>query len=128
MTIYGTLIAGHAAGRIQPGEWTPPDGQWVLLIGSEDPDVEDDVDVGDYFGVQETFDFTNVTLVRFGMRLRNTISTSIDFRVSVLVSGTEVWSEQIPHGEIREYATRTVNVHHLAGDRTFEVRLLAVAP
>jgi hypothetical protein len=128
MALFGTLIAGHQAGRIQPGQWTPPDGDWVVLIGSENPLAEDEVEVGDYFGLQEIFDFTTITLITFAMRLRNTTTPTIDFKVSVLVSGVEIWSEQIAHGALRDYTARTLNVHHLTGDRPLEVRLEAVAP
>jgi hypothetical protein len=128
MADVGTIGAGHLAGRIQPTGWTAPDGSWVMLLGSEYPDVEEDVIIGDFVGFSQMVDFTNITSVNFGMKFRNTTSTAIGFEVRVLVSGAELLSVKIPAGETRDYTRRTINVHHLTGDRDLEVRLEAVAP
>jgi len=124
----GTLIAGRRAGRIQPTGWTPPDGDWCFLVGAENPDAEEDVVPGDRFGVEQTVDLTDIKTITFAMKLRNTTSTGIDFRAAFLVSGVELWSEQIPHGETREYVKRTINVSHLEGDRPIVLRLEAKTP
>lgn len=128
MALYGTLIAGHRAGRIEPGAWTPPDGDWVVLIGSEDPLAEEEVEIGDYFGLEQSIDLTAVMLITLGMKFRNTVTAAIDFKVSVLVGGAEVWSDQISHGETRDYTRRTINVYDQVGAQLVEVRLEAVAP
>ena len=124
----GTLIAGHMAGRIQPSQWTPPDGDWCFLIGSEDDAVEEAIEVGDRFDVTQVVDLTNVSTISFAFKFRNTSTPSIDFVASFLVSDTELWSERISHGEVREYARRTINVSQLGGDRKIAMRLEAVSP
>jgi hypothetical protein len=122
----GTLVAGHRAGRIQPSEWTPPDGDWCFLIGSENADVEEDVEIGDVFGVEQEVYIGDVRTITFAMKLRNTTTAGIDFKASFLVGGTEIWSEQIALGATREYAKRTINVSHLTGVQTVALRLEAV--
>jgi hypothetical protein len=124
----GTLIAGRRAGRIQPTGWTPPDGDWCFLVGAENPLAEEDVIVGDRFGVEQTIDLTSIKTITFAMKLRNTTSTAIDFRAIFTVSGIELWSEQIATGAAREYVERTVNVSHLGGNRPIALRLEAVVP
>lgn len=122
------LVAGHAAGRLKPEAYTAPDGSYVLLLGAEDPNVEEDVEVGDYASVNTTFDVTDLTLLTFALRFRNTASVSgPDFKVVVELDGTELWSEQIPRGELRQYAKRTVNVAPFDGNAHLEIRLEAVA-
>lgn len=126
MADEGTLIAGHRAGRIQPTGWTPPDGDWCFLIGSESADVEDDVEIGDIFGVEQEVFLGDVRTLSFAMKLRNTPDPAIDFKASLNIGGSEVWSEQIAHGETREYVRRTVNVSHLTGVQVVSLRLEAV--
>ena len=48
-TDQGPLIFSQRAGRIQPTGWTPTDGDWCILIGSEDANKEDDIEIGDKF-------------------------------------------------------------------------------
>jgi hypothetical protein len=123
------LISSQHAGRIQPTGWTPPDGDWCILIGSEDPDKEDDIEIGDKFGFSQDIDLTSVTLITFAMQFRNTTpATSVDFKVSFTVGGVEKWSEQIPAGAIRDYAQRTVNVYDQTGTKAMALVLEAVAP
>jgi hypothetical protein len=86
--------------------------------------------VGDYFGVIDQVDMTGITLITFGMRLRNTTSSGggVQFRASMIVDGSEEWGEEISFGELRDYTARTVNVSNLTGFKSLEIRLEAVTP
>jgi len=123
------LIFSQHAGRIQPTGWTPPDGDWCILIGSEDPDKEADIEIGDAFGFEQDVDLTAVTLIIWAMRFRNSSDiSSVDFKVVLDIGGVEFWSEQIPAGAIRDYTQRTVNVYAEVGVKAVSLTLEAVTP
>ncbi|KKN87408.1 hypothetical protein LCGC14_0258630 [marine sediment metagenome] len=125
----GPLLFGQLAGRIQPTGWTAPDGSWVILIGSEDPDKEDDIEIGDTGGFEQSVDLTSTKLLTWAMKLRNSDdAATVDFKASLTIGGVEFWSEQIAASEIRDYAKRTVNTYGVAGAQTVALLLEAVTP
>lgn len=126
---YSPIVATQRAGRIQPTQWQSPDGSWVLHIGSEDAGHDEDVVVGDYYGLKQSVDFTGLTFVTFALRMRqSTDAASVSFKASVLIDGAEIWSLEPGVGETVEYGQRTANVAHLTGAHDLEFRLEAVAP
>lgn len=69
-----TLIAGagFTAGRIQPTNYVPVDGDWVFCIGSDLPGMERVVAVGEQAGIQQDVDLTSVTRISYAVALRQT--------------------------------------------------------
>lgn len=128
-TDQGPLIFSQRAGRIQPTGWTPPDGDWCILIGSDDPDKEDDIEIGEKFGFEQDVDLTAVKTITWAMKFRNSSDiSSVDFKVVLDIGGVEFWSEQIPAGAVRDYTERTVNVYAEVGVQAVSLVLEAVAP
>ena len=125
----GPLLFGQLGGRIQPEGWTAPDGDWVILIGSEDPDKDDDIEIGDKGGFELSIDLTATKLLTWAMKFRNSDdAATIDFNVALEIGGVEYFSEQIAASAIRDYAQRTVNVFNLTGAQTVAMTLEAVTP
>lgn len=54
---------GISQGRIKPRFYTPTDGEYVFVLGSEDPDMYD-MKVGDYVEVHQDLDMTGINLIR----------------------------------------------------------------
>jgi hypothetical protein len=101
----------------------------VILIGSEDPNKEDDIEIGDKFGFEQSIDLTTTKLLTWAMRFRNTSdAATVDFKAVLTIAGVEFWSEQIAASEIRDYTQRTVNVFALTGSQTVAFVLEAVTP
>jgi hypothetical protein len=123
----GTLISGQLAGRIQPVGWTPPDGDWVILIGSENI-RDEDVALGDKDGFEQSIDLTSVDLIRWAMRFRQTTSTTLKFRASVTVDGAEYWAEELAVGAVSDYSERTINVSGITGTKTVAIFIQALNP
>jgi hypothetical protein len=125
---YSPIISAHVSGRIQPQQWQAPDGSWVLLIGVESAGIDEDIEVGDRFGLQQKVDFSGFVLLRFAARFRQSADTgTVGFRASLLLDGAEVWAEEPAASAVVEYSQRTVNVTDV-GIATLEFRLEAVAP
>jgi hypothetical protein len=63
---------GLAAARIKPKNYVPAHGEWCFAVGSDEPGVHDYVEVGEYAGVKQVVDVTNLTTISFAVALRNT--------------------------------------------------------
>jgi hypothetical protein len=125
----GPLLFGQLAGRIQPTGWTAPDGSWAILIGSEDPDKDADIEIGDTGGFEQSIDLTATKLLTWAMKFRNSADAAmVDFKVSLKIDGLEFWSEQIAASAMRDYVQRTVNVTNMTGATVVALVLEAVDP
>ncbi|NIO74647.1 MAG: hypothetical protein GTN69_01870 [Armatimonadetes bacterium] len=69
-----TLLSGSGftAGRIQPINYTPVDGDWVYAIGSDVPGVYEYLEIGAVAGVTQEVHVTDVTLLDFAIGMRQT--------------------------------------------------------
>jgi hypothetical protein len=126
---YSPLISSQLAGRIQPQQWQAPDGSWVLLIGAPDTGRDEDVEVGDYYGLKQTLDLTDVYLISFAIKFRQSAdSMTVGFKARVLVDGVEEFALSLPPSVTMEYVKRTINVTSVTGSVDVEFRLEAVSP
>jgi hypothetical protein len=77
-TAASTLFegAGFTAARIQPVNYDPVDGDWVLCVGSDLPGTIREVAVGDVVGLDQDVDLTSVTMVTFAVGFRQTEGSS----------------------------------------------------
>lgn len=125
----GPLIFAQRAGRIQPTEWTAPDGDWVILIGSEDPDKEDDIEIGDKDGFEQVIDLTSTKILRWSLKMRNSSdAATVNFKAKLTIDGIEYWSAQLAAGETRDFSEVSVLVKDVTGSKTVAITLEAVAP
>lgn len=64
--------AGFTAGRIQPANYSPVDGDWALVLGSDLPGKVRDVVVGEASGIEQDVDLTSHDRVFFAYAFRQT--------------------------------------------------------
>lgn len=126
---YSALVSSARAGRTEPQQWQAPDGSWVLLIGAADAGMDEDVVVGDYYGLKQKVDLTEIYLLSFALKMRQSAdAATVGFRASLLIDGAEEWALEPAAGATEEFTRRTVNVTNVVGARDVEFRLEAVAP
>lgn len=105
-----TLVddGGFAAGRIQPVNYTPVDGDFALVIGSDLPDKIRDVAVGDAFGCYQDVDLTNYDRISFAYSFRQTEGSSaasvrgLETTYPVALTGTDTLQLAIDGGSTQE--------------------------
>lgn len=108
---------GFHAGRIQPSGYTPQDGSYALVLGSDIAGQYADLDTGDFIHFRQDLDLTGVTLLTFAVRVRmpSADPSGLGFQVRVAVGGSIWWDASVDPGSAIEYVTRTLNVSHLTG-------------
>lgn len=126
---YSPLVWGHRSGRMQPQQWQAPDGSWALAIGAELPGADEDIVVGDHYGLKQEVDFTGVYLLGFAVKFRQSASAATtSFQAKLLIDDIEYWSLEPAASQTAEYARRTINVTDISGSAIVEFRLEAVTP
>lgn len=111
----------YNAGRMKPTQWTPPDGEYVIVVGPEVEGPKADIGTGDLAGVTQTLDVTSITMLTFAFQMRQSPDfATLNFRVKVIVGGSTLWSYTPDYGESFD-TTRTVNVTHLTGSQPVQV-------
>ena len=80
------LDLGAQSGRLQPENYTPVDGDYAFVIGSDAPDRYIDISIGAFAGLKRDEDLTSVTLITFALRFRQTQGESAGARRGLLGS------------------------------------------
>lgn len=80
------LDLGAQTGRLQPENYTPVDGDYAFVIGSDEQDRYIDVSIGEIAGIEQTVDLTTITLITFALRFRQTHGESAGARRGLLAS------------------------------------------
>jgi hypothetical protein len=71
---------GFGAGRIQPVNYDPVDGDYAFVVGSDLPGKIRDVAVGEKAGLERDVDFTSIKLITFAVAVRQTEGSSAGAR------------------------------------------------
>lgn len=120
------LGLGVDQGRIEPDNYTPPEGDFVFVLGSDIAGQFLDFEVGDYVEAKQTADFDTTTIARVTVRTRapETMPAGLGWKFSLRIDGSERASEILePDDDFvrdREFAA---NVSQLSGDHELSVRL-----
>jgi len=109
------LIGGHAAGRIQPTNWTPPGGEWCYLVGADSDGIIEEIEDGEESGIEQSIDLTGIFMIVFAMKFRQTSTPGRTFRLSVRIDDTEWFGFSIPTGTTVEYVRRAINATRFTG-------------
>jgi hypothetical protein len=124
--------AGFNSGRIQPVNYTPVDGDYVLCIGSDELGLEIEMAIGDSAAFEQSINLTNVTLVTFSLRFRQVVNTTLGIRFIMFVyidtKLTKPW--QLNYGEddqVLDFVQRTINVHSYTGVRKVGFAIEAIS-
>lgn len=121
-------VLGTHSGRIEPANWTPPDGDYAWVFGSDIDGVEKDLSVGDYVTITQSVDVTAVTLLSFACKFRQSSSATAQFKLEVYANSLLKYTLQPDPGESVDYDSRTINVSALTGSVDVEFRFEVVSP
>ena len=101
---------GITEGRIEPSGWSPPDGTWVLCLGSDVPGLTGRLEVGDYIQASQAGNFPDSTM-RLRARTRGPASVPDgcwwEARLSAVWNGSANVGElvlRVDPGELLDYA------------------------
>ena len=120
-----TARLGNGQGRVQPSGAAPSGGDYVFVIGADEPGWRAELEPGDHGQVTQQVDLTGVDLVRAALRLRvpADLPASLAWEVSLVVDGTKRARATCLAGRERTLTDLTANVSKLGGVHEVGVRL-----
>nr|BDT32009.1 hypothetical protein MFMH1_16780 [Myxococcus sp. MH1] len=125
-----TSRLGLGQGRIRPQRATPPSGEYLFVLGDEEPGRRFALAPGDYAEVTQAVDVTGVELVRAAVRLRvpSGVPPGLAWEASLVVGGMKYARCLGRPGRERLVTDLAANVSKLSGVHTVGVRLELVSP
>jgi len=127
MTTLGAFNArlGLGQGRVQPAAIRPPGGEYVFVIGADEPGWRADLEPGDHGQVAQQVDLTGVDLVRVSLHLRvpADLPAGLAWEVSLVVDGVKRARSTCLPGRERTLTDLAANISKLGGVHEVAVRL-----
>ena len=116
---------GLGQGRIQPQGAIAPSGDYVFVLGDDEPGRFFELDAGDQAEVVQDTDLTSVDLVRAWLRLRVPagLVVGLAWEASITVDGAKAARATCPAGRERVLTDLAANVSKLSGTHQVGVRL-----
>jgi hypothetical protein len=116
---------GYGQGRIIPQGIIAPSGDYVFVLGDDEPGRFFELDIGDHAEVTQDTDLTPVDLIRAYLRLRvpNSLQDGFAWEVSLLVDGSKLSQAICLPGHERTITDVAANVSKLTGVHNVGVRL-----
>ena len=123
-----TSRLGVGQGRIRPQGAIAPSGEYVFVLGDDEPGRFFELDIGDHAEVTQGADLGAVDLVRAWLRLRvpASLSPGIAWEVALTVDGIKTARAICPAGRERKLTDLAANVSKLTGVHQVGVRLKLV--
>lgn len=120
-----TSRLGVGQGRIEPRSLVAPSGDYVFVLGEDEPGRFFELDAGDRAEVVQDTDLTSVDLVRAWLRLRVPASRipGLAWEASITVDGAKAARATCPAGRERVLTDLAANVSKLSGTHQVGVRL-----
>ena len=127
LTAFETRL-GVGQGRIQPEGAAPASGDFVFVLGEDEPGRIFELAAGDRAEVVQETDLSGVDLVRAHLRLRVPagMPAGLAWEVSMVVDGAKLASATARPGREREITDLAANVSKRAGLHQVGVRLQLV--
>ncbi|ADO70405.1 hypothetical protein [Stigmatella aurantiaca] len=125
-----TSRLGLGQGRIRPQRATAASGEYLFVLGDEEPGRRFELAPGDFAEVTQPVDVTSVDLVRTALRLRvpSPAPTGLAWEASFVVDGVKYARCLGRPGRERLVSDLVANVSKLTGVHTVGVRLELVSP
>ena len=123
---FHAAIARGNGGRIQPQNWTAPEGDFVMCLGSDLPGHFGKFNHEDRIDASQEVDFGTGLIVRCVARIRGpeTMPGGASWWARLLLNGTEFARRKIEAGRTRDLIDMGANVTHLgAGAHILAFRL-----
>lgn len=116
---------GTTQGRVDPQGYTPPQGEFVFVLGRDLPGLHQKLEVGDFVEVKQTADFGDAKFVRLRARLRPpaSVPAGLAWKASLRIDGAERASQFLDPGRTRDRVDLAANVSKLTGDHELAFRL-----
>ena len=120
-----TSRLGLGQGRIQPQGAIAPSGDYVFVLGEDQPGRFFELDAGDRAEVVQDTDLTSVDLVRAWLRLRVPASPTpgLAWEAAILVDGVKAARATCLPGRERVLTDLAANVSKLSGVHQVSARL-----
>ena len=120
-----TSRLGVGQGRIAPLNAAPASGEYVFVLGEDEPGRVFELAPGDRAEVVQDTDLTGVDLVRAHLRLRvpASLPAGLGWEASIVVDGVKAARATCRPGRKREITDLAANVSKLAGVHQVGVRL-----
>jgi len=127
LTAFETRL-GLGQGRVQPQGAAPAAGDYLFVLGEDEPGRVFDLAAGDRAEVVQETDLTGVDLVRAHLRLRVPagVPAGLGWEASIVVDGTKLGRAVARPGRERELTDLAANVSKLAGLHQVGIRLQLV--
>ncbi|NTX51838.1 hypothetical protein [Myxococcus sp. CA039A] len=124
-----TSRLGLGQGRIRPQRTTPASGEYLFVLGDEEPGRRFELAPGDFAEVTQPVDITDVALVRAALRLhvRSAALAGLAWEASLVVDGVKYARCLGRPGRERLVGDMAANVSKLSGVHTVGVRLELVS-
>lgn len=121
---------GVGQGRIVPLNAAPASGDYVFVLGEDEPGRVFELGPGDRAEVVQETDLTGVDFIRAHLRLRvpASLPASLAWEASIVVDGTKHATATCLPGREREITDLAANVSKMAGLYQVGVRLELVEP
>jgi hypothetical protein len=125
-----TSRLGRGQGRIRPRNATPASGDYLFVLGEDEPGRFFELAPGDYAEVSQQVDLTEVALVRAQLRLRvpASLPSGLTWEAALVVDGVKYASARGRPGRERLVTDLAANVSKLSGVHTVGVRLELTIP
>ncbi len=116
---------GQEQGRVQPENSEPESGQYVFVLGDDQPGRFCNLIAGDHAQIVQETDLTDFDFVRAHLQLRVVESLPADFiwEIAIIVDGEKRASATCKPGRTRRLTDLTANVSKLTGICSVGVRL-----
>jgi hypothetical protein len=125
-----TSRLGRGQGRIRPAHATPASGDYLFVLGEDEPGRFFELAPGDYAEVSQQVDLTGVALVRAQIRLRvpSTLPPGLAWEAALVVDGVKYARARGRPGRERLVTDLAANVSKLSGVHSVGVRLELTTP
>jgi len=120
-----TARLGLGQGRIAPSNAGPASGDYVFVLGEDEPGRVFELAPGDRAEVVQDTELTGVDLVRAHLELRvpSSLPAGLAWEASIVVDGTKRARATCPAGRERRITDLGANVSKLSGVHQVGVRL-----
>ncbi|TQF11028.1 hypothetical protein FJV41_36365 [Myxococcus llanfairpwllgwyngyllgogerychwyrndrobwllllantysiliogogogochensis] len=125
-----TSRLGLGQGRVRPQRATPASGEYLFVLGDEEPGRRFELTPGDFAEVTQAVDVTGVDLVRAALRLRvpSAAPAGLAWEASLVVDSVKYARCLGRPGRDRLVTDMAANVSKLSGVHTVGVRLELISP
>ncbi len=116
---------GEGQGRIQPQNAKPASGQYVFVLGDDQPGRFYDITHGDYAEIVQDVDLTEIDLLRVHLQLRvpDSLPAGFTWEVAIIVDGEKQAQATCKPGRTRTLTDLAANVSKVQGIHSVGIRL-----